>query len=157
MNVLEDISSGFMKEILVAPISRWQIAIGQVLSATVIAVIQGLIVFIIGLFMGLSINFLHGALMIMLMFLVGLTFSAMGLYFATIAKESSNFQLLITVVVFPLTFLSGAYIPTMALPKFLAPVVYLNPLTYHDGSIQVYRTWNGYCTARGYCKGGCGI
>lgn len=136
MNVLEDISSGFMKEILVAPISRWQIAIGQVLSATVVAVIQGLIVLVIGLFMGLTITFLHALLMVVLMFLVGLTFSAMGLYFATIAKESSNFQLLITVVVFPLTFLSGAYIPTMALPKFLAPVVYMNPLTYTTAAFR---------------------
>jgi ABC-2 type transport system permease protein len=70
------------------------------------------------------------------MFLVGLTFSAMGLYFATIAKESSNFQLLITIVTIPLTFLSGAYIPTMALPGFLTPIVYLNPLTYTTAAFR---------------------
>lgn len=42
MNILDDITDGFMKEILVAPVARWQIAIGHVLSATVISVIQGL-------------------------------------------------------------------------------------------------------------------
>ena len=136
MSILEDISSGFMKEILVAPISRWQIAIGQILSSTVIAVIQGLIIIFIGLFMGLSINFLHGAAMLGLMILVGITFSAMGLYLATIAKESTNFQLLISIVSFPLTFLSGAYIPTMALPGFLTPIVYLNPLTYTTAAFR---------------------
>jgi ABC-2 type transport system permease protein len=46
MNILEDISSGFMKEILVAPIARWQIAIGHVLSAMIISVIQGIIIVI---------------------------------------------------------------------------------------------------------------
>jgi ABC-2 type transport system permease protein len=136
MNILEDISSGFMKEILVAPINRWQIAIGHVLSAMVVSVIQGLIIVVIGLFMGLSIDFLHSIAMVVLMFLVGLTFSALGLYLATLTKESSNFQLLITIVSFPLTFLSGAYIPTMALPKILLPLVYLNPLTYTTAAFR---------------------
>lgn len=136
MSILEDISSGFMKEILVAPISRWEIAIGQVLSSTVVSVLQGLIIVVMGLFMGLHINLLHGILMIVLMFLVGVTFSAMGLYLATIAKESGNFQLLITIVAFPLTFLSGAYIPTTALPGFLVPVIYLNPLTYTTAAFR---------------------
>jgi len=136
MNILEDISSGVMKEILVAPITRWQIAIGHVLSAMVVSVIQGLIIVVIGLFMGLSISFLSGIGMIGLMFLVGLTFSAIGLYLATLSKESSNFQLLITIISFPLTFLSGAYIPTMALPNILLPFVYLNPLTYTTAAFR---------------------
>lgn len=136
MNILEDISSGFMKEILVAPISRWQIAIGHVLSAMVVSVIQGLIIVIIGLFMGLSIDFATGIAMVGLMLLVGLTFSALGLYLATLSKESSNFQLLITIISFPLTFLSGAYIPTMALPGILLPIVYLNPLTYTTAAFR---------------------
>ena len=136
MNILEDISSGFMKEILVAPISRWQIATGHVLSAMVVSVIQGLIIVIIGLFMGLNIDLLHGISMVGLMLLVGLTFSALGLYLATLAKESGNFQLLIAIVSFPLTFLSGAYIPTKALPGILLPFVYLNPLTYTTAAFR---------------------
>jgi len=136
MNILEDISSGVMKEIIVAPISRWQIAIGHVLSAMVVSVIQGLIIVVIGLFMGLNINLVSGIAMIGLMFLVGLTFSALGLYLATLSKESSNFQLLITIISFPLTFLSGAYIPTMALPNILLPIVYLNPLTYTTAAFR---------------------
>jgi len=136
MNILEDISSGFMKEILVAPISRWQIAIGHVLSAMVVSVIQGLIIVGIGLFMGLTIGIVTGIAMVGLMFLVGMTFSALGLYLATLSKESSNFQLLITIISFPLTFLSGAYIPTMALPSILLPIVYLNPLTYTTAAFR---------------------
>jgi ABC-2 type transport system permease protein len=130
MNILEDISSGFMKEILVAPISRWQISIGQVLSSAAIAVLQGFIVLALGLFIGLKIDFLHFAAMTGVMVLVGVTFSALGLYLATLAKTSSTFQLLISMVMMPLVFLSGAYIPTVVLPACLLPVVYLNPLTY---------------------------
>jgi ABC-2 type transport system permease protein len=130
MSILEDISSGFMKEILVAPIARWEIAIGQVLSSSVIAVLQGIIIVTIGFFMGLTLDPFHCAVMIGLMFLVGLTFSSMGLYLAALARESTTFQLLVTIVAMPLTFLSGAYIPTMVMPALLRPIVYLNPLTY---------------------------
>ena len=130
MNILDDISDGFMKEILVAPVARWQKAIGHVLSATVISVIQGFIIVVIGLFMGFTLTFMSGIGMILVMILVGLTFSSMGLFLATVTRESTNFQLLVTIVSFPLTFLSGAYIPTMVLPKILLPIVYVNPLTY---------------------------
>jgi ABC-2 type transport system permease protein len=136
MNILEDISSGFMKEILVAPIARWQIAIGQVLSSAVVAVLQGVIIVVVGLFMGLTMDFVHAILMLGLMCLVGVTFSCLGLYLAAITKESTNFQLLVTLVAMPLTFLSGAYIPTMVMPKILAPIVYINPLTYTTAAFR---------------------
>lgn len=130
MSILEDIASGFMKEILVAPIGRWQIAIGQIMSSAAIAVLQGTIIIILGLFMGLKLDGFHAGMMFGIMILVGLTFSAMGLYLATLAKESTTFQILVTIVAMPLTFLSGAYIPTTVLPKIIHPVVFLNPLTY---------------------------
>jgi ABC-2 type transport system permease protein len=136
MHILEDIASGFMKEILVAPIARWQIAIGQVLSSTIVAVLQGFVIVVVGLFMGLTMDFYHGILMLGLMCLVGLTFSCLGLYLAAVTKESTNFQLLVTVIAMPLTFLSGAYIPTMVMPKVLAPIVYLNPLTYTTAAFR---------------------
>ena len=154
MNILEDISSGFMKEILVAPIDRWQIAIGHVLSAMVVSVIQGLIIVIIGIFMGLNIGLVQGIAMVGLMLLVGLTFSALGLYLATLSKESGNFQLLITIVSFPLTFLSGAYIPTMALPGILLPFVYLNPLTYTTAAFRYVALNLGNMNTAGLVKAG---
>ena len=130
MSILEDISSGFMKEILVAPIARWEIAIGQVLSSAVLAVLQGVLILIVGFFMGLTLDPLHFALMVGLMLLVGITFSSLGLFLAALSKESTTFQIMISVVTMPLTFLSGAYIPTMVIPAVLRPIVYLNPLTY---------------------------
>lgn len=141
MNILEDISSGFMKEILVSPISRSEIAIGHILSSTIISVIQGFVIVIIGLFIGLNLSVVGIFEMIGIMILVGLTFSTIGLYLATITRESTNFQLLVTIISFPLTFLSGAYIPTIALPKFLAPIVYINPLTYTTAAFR-YVTLN---------------
>jgi len=130
MQILEDISSGFMKEILVAPVARYQIALGQVLASGLVSVAQGLVVFFLGFFLGFRPDFLHAVVMVPLMFLVGFTFGAMGLFLATVTRTSSRFQLLVTIVSLPLTFLSGAYIPTMMMPGFLMPIVLLNPLTH---------------------------
>jgi ABC-2 type transport system permease protein len=129
-NILEDISMGVMKEMLVSPIARWQISIGQVLSSTIIAVAQSLIIIVIGLFMGLRIDILQFLEMLGVMMAVGATFSSLGLYVATLAKNSTTFQIMINVVIMPFTFLSGAYIPTTTMPKILLFFVYINPLTY---------------------------
>jgi ABC-2 type transport system permease protein len=136
MGIIEDIASGFMKEIMVAPIPRWQISLGQIASSAVIAVSQGMLILIVGLFLGLRMDLFHLAAMMGVMAVVGVTFASLGLYLATFAKNSSTFQVLISVVAMPLMFLSGAYIPTTVLPDILRPVVFLNPLTYTTAAFR---------------------
>ncbi|AEJ20706.1 ABC transporter permease [Gracilinema caldarium] len=128
--ILTDLASGFMKEIIVSPVARWQLAIGQVLSSATIAVIQGIIVMGVSLFMGLQIDVIRALLMIAVMVVAGLTFGSLGLFLATISRNSSSFQIVTSIMMIPLSFLSGAYIPTVELPKFLNVIVYVNPLTY---------------------------
>lgn len=147
-NIIEDMSMGFMKEIIVSPVPRWQISIGQVLSAAIISVIQGALVVILALFMGLKIDVLQFIEMFGVMAGVGITFSSIGLYLATLAKNSATFQVMIVAFTMPLTFLSGAYIPTTVMPRLLRPIVYINPLTYTT-SIFRYITlkMNSFSTA----------
>ncbi|ADK82681.1 MULTISPECIES: ABC transporter permease [Sediminispirochaeta] len=129
-DILSDIASGFMKEVLVAPITRAQISIGHILSSTVIAVLQGLLIVIVAMFMGLQLDLVHFSAMIVVMIVAGGTFGSIGLFLATISRNSSSFQIVSTMIIMPFTFLSGAYIPTTLMPKFLMPLVYVNPLTY---------------------------
>jgi len=136
MHILEDIASGFMKEIIVAPIARWQIALGQILSTMIIAVIQGYIVIGASFFLGFRVDALHVVMMAGLMLLTSFTFSSLGLLLAALTKESTNFQLLINFLTIPLVFLSGAYIPTTVLPKIIMPVVFCNPLTYTTAAFR---------------------
>lgn len=128
--ILSDIASGFMREILVAPISRTQISIGHILSAGIISVLQGLLLTLISLLAGFRLDPLHLMEMIGVMALAGVTFSSIGLFLATISRNSASFQIVSALVLMPFTFLSGAYIPTTVMPAFLMPLVYLNPLTY---------------------------
>ncbi len=129
-DILSDIASGYMKEVLVSPISRAQISIGHILSGSIIAVLQGLLITVLSLFMGFHLDSLHLLQMIAVMAAAGLTFGSIGLFLATISRNSSSFQIVSTMIMMPFTFLSGAYIPTTIMPKFLAPLVYINPLTY---------------------------
>ena len=130
-STIEDIVSGFMKEVLVSPVKRIQIATGQLLSAATIATMQGIIILFIGYFIGLKFtSFITPFAVIIVMIVVGLVFSGLGLFLATLVKDSQTFQIVITAITMPLTFLCGAYIPLSLLPKVLQYVAYFNPMTY---------------------------
>ncbi len=129
-DILSDISSGYMKEVLVAPIARTQISMGHILSGAFIATIQGVVTMICGIVIGLRVSVLQILLLAAVMLVSAMAFSAIGLFLATVSRNSPAFQTLSSMIMMPLTFVSGAYIPTTIIPGFLLPVVYLNPLTY---------------------------
>lgn len=129
-DILNDLSTGFMKEIIVSPVPRWQIAVGQICSSTVVACIQGLIILIVSMLLGFRISISAVPVLIGVMVIAGLTFASFGLFLATVSRNSSAFQILTNVIVMPLTFLSGAYIPVTVMPAFLNSVIILNPLTW---------------------------
>jgi ABC-2 type transport system permease protein len=128
---ITDIVSGFMKEILVSPVRRVQIALGQLLAAATIATMQGIIVVIIGVFIGLRFtSILTPLYAILVMILVGIVFSAFGLFLATLVKNAQTFQITEMAITMPLTFLCGAYMPLSLLPPGLLVAAYFNPMTY---------------------------
>ncbi len=137
-STIEDIVSGFMKEVLVSPAKRIQIAAGQLLSSATIATCQGIITLVVGLFIGLQFtSWITPLAVIGFMILVGLVFSGLGLFLATLVKESQTFQIIQVAVTMPFTFLCGAYIPLSLLPKALQYVAYLNPMTYTTAFFRV--------------------
>ncbi len=129
-DILSDISCGYMKEVLVAPIARTQISMGHILSGAVVAALQGVVTMIVGIVLGLRVGVLQILLLVAVMLISAMTFSAIGLFLATVSRNSPAFQTLSSMIMMPLTFVSGAYIPTTVMPSFLLPIVYLNPLTY---------------------------
>lgn len=129
-DILSDISGGYMKEVLVAPIARTQISMGHILSGAVIATLQGVVTLLAGIVLGLRVNVLQILLLVGIMLISAMAFCAIGLFLATVSRNSPAFQTISSMVMMPLTFVSGAYIPTTVMPGFLLPIVYLNPLTY---------------------------
>jgi ABC-2 type transport system permease protein len=130
-STVDDMVSGFMKEVLVSPAKRITVAVGQLLSAATVSTIQGTMILILGLFIGIKFtSWLTPLWVLLAMISVGVVFSGVGLYLATIVRSGQTFQIVKTAVTMPLTFISGAYIPLSMLPNSLKYIAYLNPMTY---------------------------
>ena len=130
-STIDDMVSGFMKEVLVSPVSRLSVASGQFLSSAVISTAQGLIILTIGFFIGLRISS-PGTVVIAIfaMIFVGLVCAGFGLFIASKTKSIRTFQVVTMAITMPMTFLSGAYIPLSLLPNELVIIAYFNPMTY---------------------------
>lgn len=128
---VDDMVSGFMKEVLVSPAKRVSVAAGQLLSAATVSTVQGILVLVVGLFIGIRFTTWQTPLFVLIaMICVGLVFSGVGLYLATVVRSGQTFQIVKTAITMPLTFLSGAYIPLSMLPNALRYIAYFNPMTY---------------------------
>lgn len=131
MSVLWDRQFGFLKEIMVTPVSRVSIVIGRILGGTTTAVIQGIGILVISLFLGFKASSAPGFIMsIAFMALISVAFIGMGLAIASKLKDMQGFGLIMNFLIFPLLFLSGAIFPVNNLPAPVNYLALLNPLTY---------------------------
>lgn len=130
-STVDDMVSGFMKEVLVSPAKRIAVAMGQLLSAATVSTLQGVLILAVGLLTGIKFTSWTTPLYILIsMIFIGTAFSGAGLFMATKVRNGQTFQIVKTAVTMPLTFLSGAYIPLSMLPDTLRFVAYMNPMTY---------------------------
>jgi len=131
IEVIWDRQFGFLKETLVAPVSRLNIVIGRTLGGATIATFQGLIVFLLSLIFGFKPqSFSHFLLAFIIMFLIALLFTAIGTAIASLLDDMHGFQLIMNFLVMPLFFLSGALFPLQGLPPAIKVVASLNPLSF---------------------------
>ncbi|QYZ78133.1 multidrug ABC transporter permease [Methanofollis formosanus] len=131
IQVIWDKQFGFLKETLVAPVSRIEIMLGQTFGGATTAFIQGVIILVLSLFIGLQLTNPAGFVIAFLfMLLIGVTFTAFGIGIASRMEDMHGFQLVMNFVVFPIFGLSGALFPISSLPSWLRPFTLLDPLTY---------------------------
>jgi ABC-2 type transport system permease protein len=131
IQIIWDKQFGFLKETLVAPVSRLEIMLGQTLGGATTAVIQGFMILILSLFIGLHVSNPAGFLVALgFMILIGISFTAFGIAIASRMDDMTGFQLIMNFVVFPIFGLSGALFPISSLPSWMAPITLVDPLTY---------------------------
>ncbi|MCX6798491.1 MAG: ABC transporter permease [Candidatus Diapherotrites archaeon] len=128
--VLMDRQFGFLKETLVAPISRLSIVVGKALGGATTAMIQGTIIMVIALFLGAQIQILDVAMLFAFMFLISIMFVSLGIAIASTLQDMHGFQLIMNFMIMPLFFLSGALFPLSSAPEPLRIISMLDPLTY---------------------------
>jgi ABC-2 type transport system permease protein len=132
ISVIWDREFGFLKEILVAPISRVSVFLGKMFGDSTDAVIQGIIVFVLGLLLGIKLDIVmfFEALPVMLLITFGLV--SIGLVIASFIGSLESFGVIQSFINLPLFFLSGALFPVrgVGVPDWLQTASNANPLTY---------------------------
>jgi ABC-2 type transport system permease protein len=131
IEIIWDRQFGFLKETLVAPVSRFEIMFGRTLGGATVAVLQGLIVFFISMIAGFRPNSLSGFFSsVLIMILAAVLFTALGTAIASVLDDIHGFQMIMNFMIMPLFFLSGAMFPLKELSGVLMIVTILDPMSY---------------------------
>lgn len=137
IELIWDRQFGFLKETLVAPVPRIAIMFGRTLGGATVATLQGIIVFVLTLFIGFRPHSLvQLPIALLVVFLVALLFTGVGTALASLLEDMQGFQLIMNFLVMPTFFLSGALFPLNGLPEIMKTVVKLDPMTYGVDGIR---------------------
>lgn len=137
IDLIWDRQFGFLKETLVAPVSRFEIMLGKTLGGATVAAIQGIIVFLLTLLVGFR---PHDWLLVPVafgfIFLVSMLFTSLGVTIASRLNDMQAFPLIMNFLVMPIFFLSGALFPLQGVPPVMEVVIRLDPLTYGIDAVR---------------------
>jgi daunorubicin resistance ABC transporter membrane protein len=135
-SIVWDREFGFLREILVAPVSRAAIVVGKCLGGATIATFQGVIFLCLAWFAHVPYNPVLILGLIGMLLLLSFTLTAFGVMMAARIKQFQAFMALTQMLVLPLFFLSGALYPLTGLPSWLTVLTRLDPLTYVVGPMR---------------------
>ena len=130
VSIVWDREFGFLKEVLVAPVSRSAVASGKVLGGGTIAVIQGLLMLVFIPFAHVSLSVSSVFLLIALMLVTAFSLTAMGILIASRIRTMESFQVVMQLLLFPMLFISPAFFPVQSMPAWLKTAVLFNPISY---------------------------
>ncbi len=130
IGIIMDKEYGFLKEIMVAPLSRASIIFGKAIGISTGAIIQTIILLILSFVVGVQMTPIIFILAIFISIIIAIGFSGLGLFVASFMDSMEGFNLVMSFVIMPIFLLSGALFPVTGLPEWLSFIVYLDPLTY---------------------------
>ena len=143
VSIIWDREFGFLKEILIAPVSRFFVSLGKAIGGVTTAMIQGILILIIARLIGIHYVSFWGVLAaIAVMFISGIGFIGLGIAIASKIESHEGFQMVMSFLTMPLVLLSGAFFPISNLPAWLKTLVYLNPLTYGVEALRYFLLGN---------------
>ncbi len=138
IEIIWDRQFGFLKETLVAPVSRFNIMLGRTLGGATVATMQGIIVLLISIVAGFRpYNWALIPGVILVMVLVSLLFTALGTTIASRLEDMQGFQLIMNFLVMPLFFLSGSLFPLQGLPEAITLIARFDPLSYGIDAFRI--------------------
>ncbi len=130
ISIVWDREFGFLKEILVAPISRFSVVVGKAMAGTSISMLQVLILLIFVPVLGIKLNVLQFLLLFVSSGMLAFSLTCFGILVASRMTSYEGFNIIMNFLVMPMFFLSGAMYPVKLMPPVLREITYANPLTY---------------------------
>jgi ABC-2 type transport system permease protein len=127
---VHDREFGPIRMLLVAPLPRSIAVIAKTLSASLLGVIQAVLLFPLIWILGLRPSPAAIAQLIGAIALTSFALGSFGMVIASRLRSIENFAGIMNFLMFPMFFLSSALYPASLLPGFLQPFVRANPLTY---------------------------
>nr|BBH93138.1 ABC transporter [Thermogemmatispora argillosa] len=131
LSLLEDRESDFTQELLIAPVSRYALIFGKILGASAVALLQGLLVLLLGIFFfGFPVSFWSLLLLIPVALLICFSGGALGVLLLSLFNSQRSANQAIPLLLFPQFFLSGIFIPMRDLPWYLDLLSKIIPMRY---------------------------
>lgn len=129
--IMFDRQFGFLKEMLVVPVSRFKIMLGNALGGATTTVFQGFLVLVVATVLGFRAeNWFMLPLAILIAAILALTITCFSSGIGSYVQDMQGFQAINQFIVFPLYFLSGSLYPLTGIPHWLAVIAYINPMSY---------------------------
>ncbi len=136
ISTVEDRREGFLQGVLVAPVPRWAIVLGQALGGTTLAVVQGALCLAIAPMIGIPLTLEGAAATIAVMVVVGMALTSLGLIIAWRMESTQGFHAIMNLILIPIWLLSGAFFPLSGAPTPLRVLMMVNPLTYGMSALR---------------------
>jgi ABC-2 type transport system permease protein len=130
ISIVWDREFGFLREVLVAPISRATVVVGKALGGSTVAMLQGAILLILAPVLGVSLNPLLVLKLLGLMFLTAFALTSMGILIAARLQSMEAFQMIMNFLIMPMFFLSGAFFPLRGLRAWMSVITRIDPVAY---------------------------
>jgi len=136
ISIVWDREFGFLKEVLVSPLSRSGVLVGKAVGAATIAIIQGAIMLVLAPIVNVPINLGTVLALLPLLLILSLALSGLGLLIGARMRSQQGFQIVMQLVIFPMMFLSGIFFPVSGVATWLEVLSKLNPVTYGIDAIR---------------------
>lgn len=130
ISIIWDREFGFLKEVLVAPVSRWAVALGKALGGSSVATLQGLLLLAFAPLIGVQLTPMMVVKLTLILFATSFALTSMGIVVAATLKTIESFQMVMNFLMMPIFFLSGAMFPLVNLPTWLSILTKIDPLAY---------------------------
>ncbi len=130
LSIVWDREFGFLREMLIAPVSRATLVLGKMFGGATVAALQGTIMLVLAPLVGIHLTPLLVLQMVGLELLMAVAMTTFGVFVASRISKMESFQVVMQMLLLPMLFLSGALFPLNGLPSWLAFITRLNPLTY---------------------------